>query len=62
MANVQTSSDVGRRERDVEEAFWFRLPIWESLGFEETLSLPPVIPGRLNSYGIITAGHWLGKV
>ena len=41
---MQTSGDVGGRERDVEKTFGLWLAIWEGLWFEETLSLPPVIP------------------
>ena len=44
MSDVQTPSDVGGRERDVEEALVLWLSIREGLGFEETLGLPPVIP------------------
>lgn len=62
VSDVQTPGDIRGRERDVEETLGLWFSIWESMGFEEALGLPPVVPRRLNSDGVITAGHWLGEV
>lgn len=62
MSDVETPGDVWGRERDVEKTVGLWLSIREGLRLEETLGLPPIIPRRLDSYGVVTAGHRLGEV
>ena len=60
MANVQTSSDVGRGTwNDKSVPFLGRRAVF---GLEETLSGPPVVPCRLDGDGIVACCHGLCHV
>jgi hypothetical protein len=48
---VESSGDVGRRNRNDEVAGRLHLAIWSKIRLEELLLLPPVVPGRFDNLG-----------
>lgn len=66
MANMQASSDIGRRCRN-HKSFFFRTTLLlkepaRNFGFKKPLSLPPLVPSWLNCNRIIACCHRLRKV
>lgn len=53
VAHVQSTGDVGRRVHDDEATSILDLAILLELGLEETLLLPPAVPGRLDGDGVV---------